>query len=372
MAQYSYQLINLTANIVLTWPFSFAGGPVVEDKNDVTTTANGFTITLPNATLVTNGQTIWFNNISSYSFSILANDGITVLDLVSSGSVIELYLYDSSTSNGLWRIVPSGGGTNSITAFVAESTNSSIIITGGAVTPPGGVIDFQLPTSINNLNKVATTGFPVITGTAPLTWKAVDLIAGENITITNPDGSSGGPVINLATTITGINSIGVGNLTISGDVITNNVTNGNIQLSTNGTGQAQINGVMIDINSNLTGINNLTVNGFFNNPFTPKAFCVFTDTLVGNSNLIVIQNQANITSITGSGGTYTLTFTTPMPSINYGVIITIGSTGGSLPFISNGYFIVRTTTYVTIIITDASGELVLSAPNGVTVTIMSN
>lgn len=372
MAQNSYQLINLTANIVLTWPFSFAGGPVVDDINDVTTAANGFTITLPNATLATNGQTILFNNISSHSFSILANDGVTVLDLLSSGSVIELYLYDSSTPNGSWRIIPYGSGTNSITAFVAESTDSSITITGGGVTPPGGVIDFQLPTSITNLNNVVTKGFPIITGTAPLTWAVVDLVAGENITITNPNGSNGGPVINLGTTITGINSMGVGNLTISGDVITNNVTNGNIQLSTNGTGQAQINGVTIDINGNLAGINNLTVNGFFNNPFTPKAFCVFTDTIVGNSNLIVIQNQANITSITGAAGTYTLTFTTPMPSINYGVVITIGSTGGSLPFISNGYFIVRTTTYVTIIITDASGALVTSVPNGATVMLMSN
>ncbi len=72
-----------------------------------------------------------------------------------------------------------------------------------------------------------------------------------------------------------------------------------------------------------------------------------------------------------SAGTYKLTFTKAMSSLNYGVFITLGSTGGDLPFISNAYVIVKELTYVTIIVTDASGELVLSAPYGVSVMVMS-
>jgi hypothetical protein len=375
MAQSSYQLINLTSDIVLTWPFSFAGPPTVADINDVSPNQDGWTIAMPDATLAPVGQNVVFNNISAFSFQIIANDLTTVIATINAGEVVTLYLYDNTTSpalNGLWRVIPYGSGTNAIVSLIAESTDSSITITNGAITPPGGTINFQLPTSIFNLNEVSTTAFPVITGTDPLTWQTVDLVAGENINITNPNGIAGDPVINLATVVTGLSAMTAGNLTISGEVIVSDVTNGNIQLSTSGTGQVQINGVNIDPSGNLTGINNLTVNGFFNNPFMPQAWCVFTDIIVGLSNLIVIQKQANVASVTGSAGTYTITFTTPMSSVNYGVHISLGSTGGALPFISNAYWIVRETTSVTIIVTDASGELVLSVPHGVTVTILSN
>ena len=373
MAQSSYQLINLTADITLSWPFSFAGGPIVDDRNDVNPNQNGWTIAMPNATLTSNGQYIIFNNISTFSFQIIANDLITVLTTVNAGDIIEIYLYDTSTSNGLWRVVPYGGGTNAITALTAQSTDSSITITNGIITPPGGVINFKLPPSLTNLNTtISSVGFLVITGLSPLTWTTVDFLSDSNININHPDGTTGDPVFSLASTIGPISSLMVGNFTISGEVITNDTTNGNIQVVTNGTGQAQINGVNIDTSGNLTGINNLTVNGLFSNPFMPQAWCIFTDTITGPSNTIVIENEANVTSVMGSGGTYVVTFTTPMASVNYGVFITLGSTGGSLPFVSNGYFIVRETTAVTIIVTDASGELVLSAPNGVTVMILSN
>jgi hypothetical protein len=376
MAQSSYQLINLTSDIVLTWPFSFLSPPTVADINDISPNQAGWTIAMPDATLAPVGQNVVFNNVSAFSFQIVANDLITVIATITAGEVATLYLYDNTTvpaTNGLWRVIPFGGGTNAITALTAQSTNSSVTITNGVITPPGGVINFQLPTSLTNLNTtISSIGFAVITGLSPLTWTTVDFLSDSNISITHPDGTTGNPVVSLASTIGPITSLIVGNLTLSGDIITNNTTNGNIQLSTNGTGQVQINGVSTDINGNLTGINNLTVNGTFNNPFTPKAWGVFTDTIFGTSNLIVIQTQANVASITGGAGTYTINFTTPMSSINYGVFITLGSTGGSLPFISNAYWIVRQTTSVTIIVTDASGELVLSAPYGVSVMIMSN
>lgn len=372
MAQSSYQLINLTSDIVLTWPFSFSGGNTVADINDVNPNQSDWTITMPDATLASNGQYIIFNNISAFDVLIL-NNGLAPITTLDAGDVKELYLYDSSTSEGLWRVIPYGSGTNAITSLTTQSTDSSITITGGNVTPPGGAINFQLPLSLTNLNTTITSvGMVVITGLSPLTWTTVDFSNDSNIKIINSDGTTGNPVFSLASTIGPLTSLTVGNLTISGEVITSDVTNGNIQVVTNGTGQAQINGVNIDTSGNLTGINNLTVNGLFNNPFMPQAWCIFTDTITGSSNTIVMENGANVTSVRGIEGTYVITFTTPMASVNYGVFITLGSTGGNLPFVSNGYFIVRETTSVTIIVTDASGELVLSAPNGVTVMIMSN
>lgn len=375
MAQQSYQAITLTANIVLTWPFSFTGTYPIADIMDISPSGNGFTITLPDATLTQPGQTIEINNVSSYSFSILLNDGVTNLVTVDSGDVLKIYLTNTPStpaSNGAWRVIPSGGGTNAITAFVLESSDGSITIENGAQTPPGEVTDFILPASLSNiLTNITEEGFVVITGTNPLTWATRTLTSDTNFIITNEDGVDGDPIISLNNAIGPIDSLAVGDLGISGEVITNNITNGNVQINSNGTGQIQINGVATDTSQNVSEINNLTINGLFYSPYMPKAFVTFTDTLLDEGNTIVVQNQANISEIIGSNGQYVIAFTTEMDSINYGIIFGLGSNGTDLPFVSNVYYVVRETTSVTIQITDASGELVTAVPYGVTIAIMS-
>jgi hypothetical protein len=365
MAQQTVQQLILVENITLTWPSGFNGSPVVNDINDIEVLLEDLTITLPDATLVSIGQTLLFNNISDtgYSFTLLLNDGITGLVEIDAGKYFEIYLIDNSTRNGTWRLITPLGGFNGIVGLTAQSTDSSIVITGSPVSPPSGVINFKLPTSLSNLKALNTTDFLVVTQTTPaLDFKTVELLGGENITITGGNGLGSDPVIDLNTTLTSLNSITVGDMTLSGGAITNNTDNGNIQISTNGTGSVQINGITINSTGAISGLTNfLGITATF----------TFTDTLVGMSNQIVIQQQSNISSVTGSNGTYTGTFITPMPNLNYGVTITLGSTGGSLPFISNGYYIVKELTSVTIIVTDASGELVLSAPHGVTVLITS-
>lgn len=364
MAQSSYQLIDLITDIELTWPFTFAGAIVVLDINDINPSQNGWTIAMPNATLGVDGQNFIFNNISGFSFQIVANDLVTVLATVTAGQVIQMYLIDTTTVNGTWRIIPYGGGTNAITQITAQSTDNTINITNGVVTPPSGVINFKLPTSLANLLGVNSTDFLVVTSTNPLTFGTSQLIGSTNVTVSDGTGLSGNVILDLASTLTGLTSIEVNSINLTGTaIITNTDTNGNIQISTNGTGKFQANGVSIDTSGNITGINNF---------IAASAFCFFTDTLVGLNNVIVIGNNANTTSLTGSGGVYTMTFATPMPNANYGVIISLGSDGGVLPFVSNAYFITRTTTAVTIEVTDASGSLVLSAPHGVTIMIMSN
>ncbi len=364
MAQASYQLIDLITDIELTWPFTFAGAIVVLDINDIDASQNGWTIAMPDATLGVIGQNFIFNNVSGFTFEIVANDLVTLIATVNSGDVIQIYLIDTSTANGTWRAIPSGGGTNYITQITAHSTDSTITISNGVVTPPTGVINFQLPVSLFNLLNLATPNFLIVNSNNPLTFSTVSLVAGTNIAVSDGSGLSGNVILDLPGTINDVNLVGTESIELTNaSLIVNTDTNGNLQLSTNGTGKVQINGVSIDVNGNITGINNFVA---------AKAYCVFTDTLVGIDNIIVIGNQTNVSSVTGSGGVYTINFITPMLTTDYGVLITIGSTGGVLPFVSNGYFIVRTLTSVTIEITDASGSLVLSAPYGVTVTIMSN
>lgn len=378
MSQNSYQLITLTSNIVLSWPSSFGAGPMVLDINDVNPNAGGRTITMPNATLVPNGTSTIFNNISAYSFTILASDGVTTIATVATGVVYSLYLYNNSTSNGLWRTIAAGGGATSITTFTAESTDDSITITNGVVTAPSGTIDFQLPTSLTNLNTgVSSVGFPVLTKTGPNKWGSVTFTGGTNINITNSTGASNGsaanPIFNLDTTITGLDSITVGNVTISGDTILNTNTGQNLDITTDGTANISLNGMLIDSNGNLT------VSGTFKNPFTPKAWVTFTDTLIGtNYHSIIYTNYANINNTNGiistGNGQYTITFATPLSLSNYGVIITAGSTGSSLPTVVHGLPIIttQTTTSFSIVVVDASGEPVTQIPNGITVLVLSS
>ncbi len=363
MAQSSYQLINLTEDITLSWPSSFSGGPVILDINDIDSDQDDWKVILPDATLIQAGQNFVLNNVSGFSVDITANDGSTIFDSLLSGEVVELYLISNSTANGTWRIIPFGGGASSITQFTAQSSDSSIVIANGTVTPPTGVIDFKLTPSMFNLNEINSTNFVVVTGVGPLTFATVELIGGENIIVSNGDGILGNPIIDLNPVVSSLTSLEVGDMTLSGEVITNNTVNGNLQISTNGTGKIQMNGVEIDSSGNLSGVTNLV---------SPSAYGFFTDTITGMSNTIVVLDQVNIASVTGSAGTYVATFVTAQPTLNYGVIMSLGTTGGDLPFISNAYVTVRELTAITIVVTDASGELVLSVPNGISFMIIAS
>lgn len=371
-AQVSYQLITLTNNIVLSWPSSFAGGPIAAGFNDVNPDQAGRTITLPDATLAETGTDVIFNNISIYTFNILKNDN-TFLHTLNPGDIIDFKLYDVSTAAGLWRIIPFGGGYNGIVAFEASSSDNSIDITNGNVVPPGAVIDFKLPASIFNLNNVITTGIPVIKSAAPLTWATTTITAGTNINITNGDGILGNPTINLLPDVVNLNSLQVGEFTLNGLDLYTTTVNGTISLASNGTGYLILNDVTIDTAGNMVVPGDITVDGQFKNPFTPKAWCTFTDI----SNTIVIGDKANVpangvTRIIDSTGSYQITFSTAMPNINYGVFISLGTNGGSIPFVSHGFWTTKNLGSVVISIADASGELVTALPYGATVMIMSS
>jgi hypothetical protein len=333
---------------------------------------NGWTITLPDATLAINGQAIIVNSVSSPTFQILLNDGTTLLTNVTSGQVFNIYLSSNLTTNGSWRVIPAGGGTNAITSLTAQSSDSTIVISGSPISPPSGALDFKLPTSLSNLNNVNTTGFPIITATAPLAWTTRTLLGGSNIQLDNGNGIANNPVINLSDQLTSINSISfTDGLTIDDYKISNSATNGAVQINSTGTGNVSINNVSIDTSSNITGINNLTVNGTFTNPRTPKVLFTFTDTTVGPSNVMVIQDKSNVSTIVNSGsGTYTITFSTPLTSTNYGVFLGLGSTGGIAPLVSHAYWTVKNVNSVVIVVVDASGVPVMQVPNGITGMIM--
>ena len=312
-----------------------------------------------------------FSNLSSYNFIVNKNDG-TTLYTINSGVIVDLKLYDNSTAAGGWRMIPFLGGYSGITSFSAQSTDSTIVITNGSVSPPGATINFQLPTSIKNLNNVSTTGFPVITATSPLTWITRSLVAGNNITINNNDGINANPQISVNDTLSGLTSLQVGEFVISANNLTSNQPDGSLDFTSRGTGYLILNNVTIDTTGNMVVNGNLEVDGTFKNPFTPKAWCTFNDVLNNTVHDITLIAGRNVSSVDFvSTGNYKINFTTALSNINYGVTITMGTTGGATPFVSHGFYAVKETTYVTITIVDASGQLVSSVPNGTTVVIMA-
>lgn len=358
-----FQKIILTSNIVLSWPNSLSGGTVAAGFNFVEPDQNGWTITLPDATAGSLGSDTQFGNNSVFTFNIVDYDGNPLLTLAA-GAVINLKLTDITNQAGEWAQLPFLGAYSGIVAFTAESSDNSIIIDNGVITNPGGTIDFKLPESISNLNNVANSGLAVIKTANPLTWETATILGSDNIIITNGDGIADNPAISLKPDVSNLDSLKVGGFTITGDELSATNTDTDLLFTTSGTGKLDLNGVTIDVDGNISGI-------------STKAWCVFIDEVAGlssSSNVITIQDNYNVFSVTGAGtGYYTITFNNPMANINYGVTISLGSLGTALPPNAyNAFWTTRNTTSVIISIVDAGGELVTALPQGATVTIMSS
>ena len=366
----TFQQLELNENINLVWPFTFDEGIEATDITDVISDQDGRIINLPDATLTSSGQNLMFNNISNHSFEITAFDGTTNIATLAAGEVKVIYLYNIETSNGLWRVIPFGNGTNSIVALSVSSEDNSMLITNPDITPPGGTIDVALPISINNLNNISSVGFPVIKSTEPIVWGVDILENGNNILINNPNGSLGNPQISLNPILENISSISVSDCKLSGSELIATTENGTIQISSLGTGNLSLNGVNIDRDRNISNINNIQIDGVLENNLIPKAWVMFTDTIIGASNSIVKESASNISTITGSNGSYIINFSTSIDNDNYAVSISLGSTE-AIPTVYSAFWTLRTTSSVSIAVVDSSGELVSSTPHGVSVTIMS-
>ena len=372
-SQGTCQEIHLTANIQLDYPYSAnINNVTVTDVIDVSATAPNLNIFLPDATLTSNGFSITFNNVGSNVFNIVLNDGITTLTTIAQGAVLAIYLYDNSTINGSWRIIPFGGGTNAISTLNLTSSDNSITVTNGLITPPGGAIDVELPTIISSIQSLANyvPGIVVVNPNNLLSWGVVALNNGSNITINNSDGSTGDPVIDLNDTIT-LTQITVGNVVINNNLITTTDSGGVLSITSNGTNSTlNLNSVLIDTQGDVSGINNLTVDGIFKSPNTAKAWCRFSNT----SGSLATLASYGISGITYNSVNYqyTINFTTPMGNVNYGVFITCANNNSTPPLQTRlGYDVIRQTTSVTIVLTDSSGEILPDIPEGVSVMIFS-
>ena len=369
----SYSEITLDANIVLSWPYPVTSGVIVSDINDIISNNDAHTITLPSSLVVPTGTTLLFNNVGFHDFTILYSDGSPLTNIMTPGEINQLYLVDSSTAKGVWRVIPFGGGTSGITTFSTESSNDALAITNATVIPPTGNITFKIADTLNNLNNLATqvsSGFLLVNQTTPsLTFNSFALGSGVNIEVNNPDGQGGLPLINVKEALTGLSSIEVGTLILTLNSITAPNLNDDINLSTSGTGSVFLNQVGIDPSGNLSGVNTLQVTGAISNPAVAKAQCFFFDNNTVANN-IVIENQFNIASVTGGNGSYVINFATPFNDGNYTVLLSLArGTEDIAPF--QVFFRSKMATQVIIYTVDTLGNL-LPALDGVSVVIFNN
>jgi hypothetical protein len=364
----SYSKIILNSDIKLSWPYPRTEGEIVRDINDVNSSDDSYTITLPPANTVETGTSLLFNNVGIDDFVLLDNDGIPLpISSIAGGEIRQLYLTDSSTTAGSWQVIPFGGGSSGLVAFSTESLNDSLSVEPGTIIPPDNLnIQFKVSDSLNNLNNLTTqvqNGFLVITGNNPLSYVTRKIGGGSNIDVQSGDGETNDVIINLADSLAGLSSINVGNLLISVNTITTASGDQDINLATVDDGVINLNSTQID------NVGNMTVPGKIINPATAKAYCFFYDNNapVGN---IQIESSFNIASVSGAQGSYVITFATPFPDGNYLVLPALArGTEVIAPF--QVFFRSRSATEVIIFTTDTLGNL-LPVLDGVSVVIFGS
>lgn len=190
-------------------------------------------VVMPDATLVTPGQDILFNNVTGADAIIYADDGVTQILSMPAGTAWFVYLTDNSTANGTWRTVHYGAATSTADAsalagaglFAAANTlnqkalwstkNAAYAVTAAdratALANIGGALAFTFAAS-----SVLTNGWFAFfrnNGTGTLTLTAA---GGETIDGAATKGlAPGESCIVIADGVTGLDSIGYGRLPTS-------------------------------------------------------------------------------------------------------------------------------------------------------------
>jgi hypothetical protein len=109
-SQTSYLALTLSANTVTYWPPYVTGTQTpLPNLFDVTPSAGGLSITLPDATLASDGQDFLIYNLGAFTFTLLNASGGTVAT-VAPGQQKYLYLVDNTSIGGSWRVTLFGVG----------------------------------------------------------------------------------------------------------------------------------------------------------------------------------------------------------------------------------------------------------------------
>jgi len=140
----SYRAVALSANTELSWPINGnATGNYAARIMDVTPSTGGLSFTMPPANQTSVGTDALIQNLGASSFTVLDNDGGTILT-IASGEAQYIYVTNNSTTAGVWGIIAFGATTSSanasalagyglmaITTTLNQSHPASAVSTGG-------------------------------------------------------------------------------------------------------------------------------------------------------------------------------------------------------------------------------------------------
>jgi len=138
----SYLALSLSADTPLEWPLESSGSANPAARIiDVTPSASGFSVVLPDATQTGAGQTVLFNNLSgSYSFLVKNFAGAT-LATVGTGTQWQVYLADTATAAGTWRVFRYGASTATVQA--SALAGFGLTVTGSTLSQSTPVTNFS-------------------------------------------------------------------------------------------------------------------------------------------------------------------------------------------------------------------------------------
>lgn len=118
----SYSAIALTVDVTLSWPEETSTSINLATKIiDVTAASAGLNIFLPNAAKAGNGETILFNNLGAYTFTVVDSTGVQVVT-PASGTLWQIYLTSNATAAGLWETLQYGASLSNANASALAGT----------------------------------------------------------------------------------------------------------------------------------------------------------------------------------------------------------------------------------------------------------
>lgn len=288
----SYRYVSLTVSQALDWPLETAPtNDIVASIMDINPTTSSLVITMPDATQASTGETVLFNNVGAYTFTVKTSTGVQIC-APSSGSTFQIYLTDNSTAAGSWRSFQYGASASATDAANLAGLGLKAIATTLNQSIPVSTFSSNYTTGVPDRAKalIWTGGAGTLSLTAAVTlgsdWFVQVRNNGTGDLTIDPNSSE---LINGASTLT----LSPGDSCII-------VTDG-LEFWTIGFGQSAVYAFSV-LQIDISGSGNYTLSIAELN----KTAYIFTGTLTGNRDIIVPTTVQQYWVSNQTSGSYTL------------------------------------------------------------------
>lgn len=142
-AQLSFAAFSFAADITFVWPTNAAPGTnVLARKVHLNPAAGSLNAIMPDATLVSVGQDVYFLNTSAFTVTIKNAAGAT-LGTIAPGIAWLYYITDNSTAGGTWTSIQEGA---------SVSNANAAALAGNGLLAIGSTLNVQHPPNTKNAN----------------------------------------------------------------------------------------------------------------------------------------------------------------------------------------------------------------------------